>query len=300
MMKRRKFFWYSLLFITGCSATVNNNSNPSEEISSQDSGEDKLKFTVTYIHQPEALEELYGEFASTLAEIIDMPVELVLVGNHTEAASALQLAELDLVLAGPSEYVIIGSNTNAIPIAAIARPNNRSVIAVGVNSQIQSIAQLKGKTIAMSSVGSTTGHVGPLKLLLEAGINPQRDLEMLWLGSEGSREAIQKKQVDAWAGSTFDYEKLTLNQQPSQQKFKLLAEGELLPDDVFIASSQLDPELVEILRHEMLANQEKLIAAIAQTQENKKYASSQLTPVQDSDYDSIRQIYKAIGEDKFL
>ncbi|MGB3694180.1 MAG: PhnD/SsuA/transferrin family substrate-binding protein [Spirulinaceae cyanobacterium] len=291
-MKRRKFFWYSLLFLTSCSATVES-PKISEEVTNQGSKEDTLRFTVTYIHQPEELEEKYGEFANTLTKIIDLPVELVLVGNHTEAASALQLAELDLVLAGASEYVIIASHTNAIPVVAITGSNNRSVIAVDVNSQITSIAQLKSKKIAMSSVGSTSGHLGPLELLLEAGIDPTKDLEILWLGSEGSREAIQEGTVDAWAGSTLDYEKLP-------QKFKLLAQGELLPDDVFIASSQLDPKLVKILRQRMLGNQQELIAAIAKTKNNQEYISSELTTVRDSDYDSIRKVYKAIGEDKFL
>ncbi len=291
-MKRRKFFWYSLLFLTSCSATVN---NPpiSEELSGEKSEEEKLRFTVTYIHQPEELEEKYGQFASTLANIIDMPVELVSVGNHTEAVSGLQLAELDLVLAGASEYVIISSRTNAVPIVAITGSNNRSAIAVDINSQITSLTQLKSKKIAMSSVGSTSGHLGPLELLLEAGIDPTKDLEIFWLGSEGSRKAIQGRKVDAWAGSTSDYEKLP-------QQFKLLAQGEVLPDNVFMASSQLDPKLVKILRQGMLENQQELIEAIAKTKDNPEYVSSKLTLVRDSDYDSIRQVYKAIGEDEFL
>ena len=49
----------------------------------------------------------------------------------------------------------------------------------------------------------------------------------------------------------------------------------------------------------MIENQDSLVNAIISVEANKKYPGSEVIEVQDSDYDSIREAYRAIGIDDF-
>jgi len=290
-MKRRHFVGYAALFLTGCAAV----GTTSERSPSSLTLPATLRLAVTDVKGLEGLEEDYEAMRIAMAEALQTNVEFFPVENYTTAAIALKQGELELALAGPSEYVVITSRTNAIPVVAITRPNYRSVIAVPANSSVTTVADLKGKTIAMSDIGSTSGHLGPTKLLLEAGLDPQTDITFQMLGDEGSVEAIKQGDVDAWGGSATDYQDFL---QSAANKFPILLEGPALPSDVFIASSSIDPAVVEAIRERMLANQQVLVEAIAQNL--SKYEGSQLTLAKDEDYDPIRDVYQAIGQGDFV
>jgi len=287
-MKRRNLLWYSLLFVAGCTGTTR--STPKSALPHQ------LKFAVTDVLDPEELQKDYDPFRIALEEVLETKIEFLTVESFTAAASALQLGQVDLVLAGPSEYVVIRAKTNASAIIAITRLNYRSVIAVPSNSSIKSLAQLQGKTIGMSDVGSTSGHLGPTKLLMEAGLNPKHDLKVMMLGDEGSWAALKKGSVDAWGGSAIEYEKFFRDDGFSETAFPLIAKGPPLPSDVFIGSSQLSSEAVAEMRSRMLSNQQKLIQALVVGEKTQKYKGSQLVRADDADYNMIREVYQAIGE----
>jgi phosphonate transport system substrate-binding protein len=297
MIKRRQFIGLTALFLASCTgATV---SEPAANSSSATAESVELpeviRLAVTDEFGLEPLEANFSEFREALAEALGTEVEFVPVDDQISGALLLKEGKIDLALAGPSEYVVINARTNAVPVIAITRPNYRSVLATKVDSEVKTIADLKGKTVALSGVGSTSGHLGPITILIDAGLDPQADLEVQMLGDEGSIEAITTNAVDVWGGSFADYEELAAE---NPETFTLLEEGPLLPSDVFMASSQVSPEIIEVIKAKMLENEDSLTAAIA-THE-RKYEGSTLKPAADSDYDSIRDAYKAIGQGDFL
>jgi phosphonate transport system substrate-binding protein len=83
------------------------------------------------------------------------------VADRAAAAVALQSDQVDIVFTGPAEYVVINAKTEAVPFLAITRPNYFSVIAVRADSGLTNAEQLKGQTLSMSDIGSTSGHLGP-------------------------------------------------------------------------------------------------------------------------------------------
>ena len=295
-MKRRNFIGYSLLFLAGCTTARNNSQN------STIAEPEKLRFTVTDVRGLELLQQEYETFRNALQEVLEKPIEFFPVNNLIDAASALQLDRVDLVLAGPSEYVIINARTNAIPLVALTRPRYRSVIAVRADSGIKSLAQLKGKTIAVSNLGSTASHLGSVDLLIGAGLNPQSDFKVLILEDSSNRkkglEALKNREVNAWGTAIYRYERYLQDRGLSQKDFPAIAKGKLLPNDVFIASSQLAPQFIEKMRSRMLANQDKLMQGIIAAE--SKFKGGSLVATNDSDYNMIRQVYRAIGQDDFL
>lgn len=292
-MRRRAFLGYSLLFIAGCSAAQTPRDDGRNSPSTATLP--PLRLAITDVAGLEELEANYEELRIALATALDTEVTFSPVENYTAATVSLKQGEIDLALTGPSEYVVINSRTNAIPVIAITRPNYRSVIATSASSGITMLADLKDRAIAMSDIGSTSGHLGPTKLLIEAGLDPQTDLDIQMLGDDGSAEALKNGDVDAWGGSVTDYEDMLKD---AANSYPILAEGPPLPSDVFVASSNLDPAIVAVILERMVAAEAELVEAIA-THE-RKYVGSSLVPANDQDYDMIRDVYDAIGQGDFL
>ncbi|WP_449416593.1 phosphate/phosphite/phosphonate ABC transporter substrate-binding protein [Phormidium nigroviride] len=292
-MKRRHFLELSLLFLASCSTTVNQANGSFSNLTINEP--ETLKFAVTDIQGIEDLQQNYEPFQKVLGEILEKKIEFFPVDNYIAAAVALQSGELKLALTGPSEYTIIRARTNAVPIIAITRPDYHSIIAVSANSKIESPAQLKGKTIAMWELGSTSGHLGPTKILLDAGLNPQADFKISMLGKNGL-QALKKDQVDALAIGLNRYNDLLKKDNLSAKDFRIIATGQSLPNDLIVASSNLPNTLVEKIRDRMVENQDRLIDAILLGKANDKYQGAKLVPANDSDYNMIRQVYKAIGQ----
>lgn len=286
-MKRRHFLEYSLLFIAGCTGTTQTANH-----SLKGRKPELLRFTVTDEQGLEALQKNYGQFRQALAEVLETEIEFFPVESYIAAVVALQSNQVDLLLTGPSEYVVINARTDAIPLIGIARQDYYSVIVVPEDSEIQSLNQLRGKTISLKKPGSTSGHLGPTKLLLDAGLKPNANYRVRMLGSSEGMEALANKRVDAWGGSKTDYE----SYKTDGKNFRILKQSFPLPSDLFVASDLLDAEVVAEYKRRITDNQDKLILALATGEETQKYKGSQLVPVRDADYDIIRDVYEVIGE----
>lgn len=296
-MKRRYFINYSLFLIAGCT-TVTNNYNSQDANVELTSYPKTIRFTVTDIQDIQELQRNYGALQTVLEKVLKKKVEFVPFESYIAAAAALQSDQLDFALIGPSEYVVIYARTHAVPVIGITRPNYYPVICVSANSKIKSVAELKGKKIAMWKVGSTSGHLGPTKLLIDAGLNPKSNLKILMLGSQGL-PALQKGEVDAWGGSSVKYEKFLQDEGIPESKLPLIAKGLQLPNDVFVVSSKFDVGFVKEISDRLVKNQDKVLQSLL-TVEEGKYKGSKLVPVKDSDYNLVRQVYKAIGQGNFV
>ena len=67
-----------------------------------------------------------------------------------------------------------------------------------VNSPIQTVAELKGHTIAFSDPGSTSGNLMPRYALIQAGLNPDKDVKIEFAGGHPqSLLALVNGKVDA-------------------------------------------------------------------------------------------------------
>ena len=296
-MKRRNFLTYSLLFLTGCT-TATTTSNDKKPIPRPK----KLRFAVTDTSGLKELEQNYGKFKDSLQEVLKTDIEFYPVANYTAATPALLQNQVDLVLAGPSEYVILNSRAKAIPVIALTRLRYRSVIAVRADSGIKSLAQLQGKTIAVSNLASTASHLGSIQLLMEAGLNPQSELKVVVLedkthGKQGL-EALKNGEVEAWGVVIYRYEKYLQERSLSEKDFPVIARGKLLPNDVFIANSQLPPQFIKTIQTQMLAHQDKLMEGIIAAE--SKFKGGSLIVANDSDYDMIRQVYRELGQSAYI
>ncbi|WP_204105088.1 MULTISPECIES: PhnD/SsuA/transferrin family substrate-binding protein [Spirulina sp. CCY15215] len=293
-MKRRNFLIYSLLLTAGCTTATERNA-PKASVSLPET----LRFGVTDVRTLQELEQDYEPFRMALAEIFETKIEFVPINSQLAAASTLRSGQLDLAWAGPSEYVAIKARSQAVPLVSLNRPNYYTTISVRGDSGIKSLADLKGKKIDMEEVGANTAHLGGIKVLLDAGLNPKTDFQVVMSGQE-TIEELKQGRVDAWSTAVHIYQQALAKEGATETDYPIIARGENFPGDIFVVAGKFAPEVVEEMRSRMLANTDKLLQAIQASSLGKKFKDVSFSPSNDADYDMIREVYKAIGQDEYL
>lgn len=301
-MKRRSFLWYSCLFLASCSATRRNSTEDKQksEKPAIANWPETLRFAITDADGEEQLKRDYQAFRSTLEEILACKIEFYPVENYVAAAPAMLTGNLDLAWAGPLEYLILQARAKAIPLVALKRPHFRTSISVRGDRGIKTVADLKGKTIEINEIGSTGSHIGTVKLLLEAGLNPKTDVTFT-ASDENTLSKVVSGEVDALGRPEHRYKAILQQEGLSAIDYPTIAIGEPIPGDVFMVNSLFEPEIVEEMRSRLLANNEQLMAAIWSVEELKiRFKDSFFEPVNQAEYDEIGDILQAIDQENLI
>lgn len=297
MIKRRNFLGYSLLFLASCT-TANQNSNNAQKVPNWPA---TLRFGISDVQDREALEQNYANFRMSLEEVLETTIEFVPLDNIVAVAPTMLTGELDLVWAGPSEYVVLSARAKPIPLVTLKRPQYRTVIVVPQESNIQSLADLQGKTLDIWKTGSTT-HLGTAALFAEKDLQIQSDLKLVTLDPQAQLANLQAGKIDAFARGYTSYlamlEKAGLSE---DEQTRIIASTPEWPGDIFVASNQLDPKIVDEMRSRLLVGQKQLVEAILAIEDlSTRFEGASMEVAEDSDYDYMREAYKAIGQESLI
>ena len=268
----------------------------SSEEQSQSSEQPTLRLAVTDLQGLEELQREFGAFKNEFEQQSGLKLDFFAVNDRTAAAAALQADRVDVVFTGPAEYVVIHERTGAEPIIAIERDGYHSTIYTTTDSGITEVDQLQGKKVAMSDVGSTSGHLGPSQMLVDAGLDPGSDVEVLTVG-DTVHEALRRGDVDAVGIGYHDYEEFMAEDDPAQ--YRVLAEGPVLPPDLLMGREGLDEAVVATIQQTFTEHFDTLLPAMLEGKDNAKYENATLVSVTDADYDDVRSMYQAVGVDDF-
>ncbi|TIY00042.1 MAG: phosphonate-binding protein, partial [Mesorhizobium sp.] len=89
-----------------------------------------VKFAVTDMEGLEALQQEFGAFQTALEEATGLDIELFPVSSRTTAVEAMNSGQVDLVLTGPAEYVVMKELSQPKIVVAWQRPDYFAQIAV--------------------------------------------------------------------------------------------------------------------------------------------------------------------------
>jgi sulfonate transport system substrate-binding protein len=113
---------------------------------------------------------------------------------QVEAATA---GKIDFAITGNTPPIFgAASNAKVKVVAAYDGGGNGDQILVHADSPIQSIADLRGKSIAVGKGSSAHGHI--LAQLKKAGLTPA-DVKLVFLQPADALSAFTQRQADAWA-----------------------------------------------------------------------------------------------------
>jgi phosphonate transport system substrate-binding protein len=277
----------SLLAVTGCGSDSKTAASP---------GPKTVRLAVTDLQGLEELQREFGAFKSTLERLTGLKTELFPVSDRAAAAAALSSNQVDLVFTGPAEYVVLKERTGALPVVAIRRKDYRSCIYTTRESGVTDLAGLRGGKIAMSDIGSTSGHLGPSQLLVDAGLTPGKEVEVLTVG-DAVHQALKRGDVKAVGVGCHDYEDFMAKE--NRADFPVLVKGPALPPDVIVQRAGFDGQVVEKVRSAFKDHFDELLPAMLQGKDNAKYSQAEIVLVNDHDYDYVRSMYRAIGVNDF-
>lgn len=255
-----------------------------------------IRFAVTDIDGMETMEQEFGAFETALEEATGYDVELFPVSSRTAAVEAINQEQVDLILTGPAEYVVIKELTSPEIVAAWQRPNYYAQIVTMAKGDIRGVADLEGKRVTFGAVGSTSQHIGPAQVLADLGLEYAVDYQPEIIARNVAIEALLRGDVAAVGMSEAHLQ--SIREAFPDQAFTVIARGRDLPNDVLVARKGIDADMLSALRDAFTSKGESLMAAILQGDDNKKYEGGFfLTDIADSDYDYVRSMYATVGVD---
>ena len=194
---------------------------------------------------PTELLRIYAPFAQYLARELSMKVEFTPVVDYAATVEGLAAKKLDLVWYGGFTSVQAVRRTQGQATRLALRQEDaefKSVFIARPGSGIKTLPDLKGKTFAFGSVGSTSGHLMPRSFLLEATVNPERDFKQL--AYSGAHDAtalwVESGKVEAGALNFLVWDKLVATKKVDLSKVDVFYRTPPYVDYVWTARGDLD------------------------------------------------------------
>ena len=139
-------------------------------------------------------------------------------------------------------------------LLAVSVENGSSVYYAGIfarsDSSLKTLQDLKGKSLALGDPGSTSSFAYPLAMLLEAGIDPVKDLSKVVLAGShvNSLTACAEGHVDGAAASFVSLEKAVDDKKLGPDALRPLARSDAIPNPPLAMASRLPAQLKAQLR----------------------------------------------------
>jgi phosphonate transport system substrate-binding protein len=261
-----------------------------------------IKLAVTDLVGLEELQREFGAFRDTLSAASGYDIEFLPVTNRTAAVEALRFKQVDFVLTGPAEYVVMQNRANAKVVVGFSRPDYFALIVTLAESGFTSVTDLVGEQVAMGSVGSTSRHLGPIQVLADGGISPMDDLDIVHTKVPILWESLKSGDVAAVGMNHTEFRRL--RQQEMEKSglqpgaFRVIARGRDLPNDLLMAGSHVDQKVIDRMRDAFVNSSDELINAIVNgggTDVDKYTGMRFVNNIKDSDYNYVRSMYTTIG-----
>jgi phosphonate transport system substrate-binding protein len=161
--------------------------------------------------------------------------------------------QVDVGWFGPVSYLDARKRAGA-ELLAVAVENGSSTYYSGIfvrsDSPLHTLADLKGKTLAVGDPSSGSSFAFPLAMLLEAGVDPVRDLgKIVMTGSHvNSLAAAAEGHADACAASFNSFEKAVTDKNIPADRLRPLVKSDPLPNPPLAMHPGLDLEVKRKLR----------------------------------------------------
>jgi len=203
-------------------------------------GEAPLRLGAVGFYNPRLMYLKYQELVDYLSDATGRPWELVIGSGYQGTVDALCAGELTLAYLGPFTYVRAHERCGVEPVARLRTGGSstyRSLILVRDDSPFETVGDLDGARMGFGAPLSTSSHLAPRVMLLDAGIGPG-EFECRFYGHhERAARAVLLGEVDACGvrdivGARFQ-----------ERGLRVLAVSEPIPNFPIIAAPGLPPDL---------------------------------------------------------
>ena len=235
----------------------------------------------------------YTPLAGYLSDALRRELVVRIGKDYQDHVAYIGKNRVDIAIMGPVSYVTTVAQYGAKPILARfeinGRPLFQGAIIARQDSTLGDLSALRGKRFAFGDRASTMSHLIPRFTLSEAGVDVEDLADYQFLGSHDNVAlAVLVGDFDAGAVK----EEVFFNYQ--ERGLKAIAFTPALSEHLFVARSDLDPEIIQTLRDALysLGDSERGRAIMR----GIKKSMTGMVPAKDADYDDLRAILRTLDD----
>lgn len=186
----------------------------------------------------------YRPLFAALTKTTGITFDLKVAQSYAAVVEAMCSNAADIAFVGPVTY-LQASRRHCAELLGVAVKSGTSVYHSGFfirrDSNLGSLADLKGRRVAFGDINSASSFVYPVAMLLAIGIDPARDLAAIRMaGSHASSlSALIEGHVDAAALSFESYDKAVREGVPGARALRVLARSDDIPNPPLIMNAAL-------------------------------------------------------------
>lgn len=221
--------------------------------------DEPLRIVFIAYENPNQLAENVEPVVDYLEERLGTKVEHFAATDYAGVVEALRHGSADVGFMGPLQYVMARKQAGAYPILGEiynGEATYHSRIFVRKDSGIDSLEDLRGKTIAFVDPISSSGYMYPLDAFIQAGLLASRDDVEKFFGrtyfaggDEQAIRAVLNKFVDAAGVGEFAW---SLLRGDERNQVRWIAESRPIPSHCVVVRKDLSKEHVEAFKKALL------------------------------------------------
>lgn len=245
------------LGLAACSSTPEENSASAASGDAVTCPDGKIRFGILPYEDPERLEPAYQVLAEALSEKLDCPVEVSITEDYAAEVLAMENDQLEIAQFGPLGFVFANQRADATAMVSFGDADGKPTTYTGgiwvpKDSDIQTLEDLTGRTLALGSPGSTSGDALPMSALVDAGI----DGDVQWDYAGGHPEALLalvNGTVDAAQINSQTLATATAEGTFDESQFRQIWESEDIPNDPITVRGNLPQEFQDAVSEALLS-----------------------------------------------
>ena len=243
-MKKLLLALFSFLFvfsIVGCTAKTETKKE-----------EKVIKMGFVPLKNSEKLVEDLKPISDYLSERLGVKVEAFTASNYIGVVEGIGSGSVDFGIIPPFSALLAQKQSNAKPILTskgkTGKPGYTAELYVRKDSGIKNLQDIKGKKVAFVDPSSSSGYIYPGAMLVEAGLNLEKDISYQFSGGhDKSLQLLLNKDVDVIA--TFDgvEDRYAKDFPQAKTDIQKLATSDMIPGIMVTVSSKMDKDLQDKL-----------------------------------------------------
>ncbi|MFC5605904.1 putative selenate ABC transporter substrate-binding protein [Variovorax soli] len=216
-----------------------------------------LRLTAIPDEAPTELARKAAPLVRYLESRLGMKVEFTPVTDYAAAVETLANRKIDLAWLGGFTFVQAQARSGGKVVPLVQREEDAKFRSVFITADpaIRSLADLKGKDLSFGAQSSTSGHLMPRSFMLQAGINPDKDLRRVaYSGAhDATIAAVAAGKVQAGALNISVWEKFVAEKRVDTAKVQVFYTTPTYHDYNWTVHADMPAQLQDKIKAAMLA-----------------------------------------------
>jgi phosphonate transport system substrate-binding protein len=212
---------------------------------------ERLIFAYTPVEDPAQFRDVWAGFLTHLEKAVSRDVLFFPVQSNAAQIEAMRAGRLHIAGFNTGSVPLAVNCAGFVPTSMMARSDGsfgyEMEILTHRESGIESILEIKGKTLAFTSPTSNSGFKAPSILLEEEfGLVPERDFQIAYSGRhDNSVLGVLQRDYDAAAVANMVIDQVLARGVGSRDDLRVLYRSETFPTTAYGVSNRLDTDLAK-------------------------------------------------------